>query len=160
MDLPWIAIRVNAGVHLEVEHVVVGYAASPEIDVVVSDDNPLALTTTTAIVREYRIPAQASSARRCMGAVVALKGTDLRDGTPEFGDAGSSASSSATLAKHMAEGDSPPADHKVRKLYQELEGQTLDLFGTDVPTVPTVLRTVLSKTAKVDLVAKNAVEFL
>ncbi|KAJ3181664.1 hypothetical protein HDU87_000682 [Geranomyces variabilis] len=72
-------------------------------------------------------------------------------GTPE------NVPSNATPAKHMADGDSPPADYEVRKVYQELEGQTQDLFGIDVPTV---LRTVLSKTAKVDLVAKNAVEFL
>ncbi|KAJ3145278.1 hypothetical protein HDU86_001114 [Geranomyces michiganensis] len=93
-----ITIRVNAntGGQLDViahAHIVVGYAArprrvifvnvSPERDIVASDDNSLSPSTTVAVVREYSIPAQPSSVRRCMGALVTFEGIDLREGTPE-----------------------------------------------------------------------------
>ncbi|KAJ3143942.1 hypothetical protein HDU86_002931, partial [Geranomyces michiganensis] len=91
-----IKVRVADGIQLDVvadENIVVGYAAnprrvifiivSPQQAVVASDDNPLSPSTTTAVTREYQVPAQPSSSRRCMGALVTFEGIDLCEGTPE-----------------------------------------------------------------------------
>ncbi|KAI8586719.1 hypothetical protein BDZ88DRAFT_454707 [Geranomyces variabilis] len=77
--------------------------------------------------------------------------------TAEYDDTPPHLPASATPAKHVSAEDVPPENAQIREIFAELEGKTLDLCGVDIASV---LRNVLSRTPKADMVPKNAIEYL